>query len=347
MRILFSRIRYPVYDAIHFLEKLTSAKIINFFKVFVSFYISKANKKPLIYGYPVSISIEPTTSCNLRCPECISGLRSFTRPTGMLDDKLFSTVINQLKNELINLTLYFQGEPFLNPGFFNMVAFAHKNRIYTHTSTNGHYLSEENTKKAVTAGLDRLIISVDNFDQDSYVKYRVGGDIETVKSGIKTLVKIRKQLNARRPYIILQFLVNRENEKSIKQLKRDSYELGADKVVFKTMQIYDYQSGSPFIPENEKYSRYLKTGEQSYKLKNELYNHCWKMWHSCVLTWDGRVLPCCFDKNANHSVGTLNGVSLKSIWKSDSYNSFRSKVLNSRSSVDICTNCSEGSKAWI
>ncbi|WP_421020849.1 radical SAM protein, partial [Klebsiella pneumoniae] len=83
---------------------------------------------------PISISFEPTTSCNLRCPECPSGLRAFTRPTGMLQKNFFEQTIDDIHKEILYLIFYFQGEPYLNPDFLDMVAYAHKKGIYTATS---------------------------------------------------------------------------------------------------------------------------------------------------------------------------------------------------------------------
>ena len=38
------------------------------------------------------------------------------------------------------------------------------------------------------------------------------------------------------------------------------------------------------------------------------------MWHSCVITWDGKVVPCCFDKDAHHTLGDLTQNSFSEIW---------------------------------
>ncbi len=344
---MISRITHKILDIIHFLNKLTPAKIINFFYVFTGFYIARITRKPVMTGQPVSIAFEPTTSCNLRCPECVSGLRSFTRPTGMLDARFFRETIQQVKNSLINLTFYFQGEPFLNPEFYEMVSLTNRYRIYSYTSTNGHYLSPENARKVIKSGLDRIIISVDNFEPEAYSKYRAGGNIETVVSGIKNLVKARKELKSRKPYIILQFLVNKDNETILDQLRKEAYRLGADKAVFKTMQIYHQESGDKFIPVDENLTRYAKMKDGKYKIRSRLFNHCWKMWHSCVITWDGIVVPCCFDKDADHRLGTLKERSFADIWKSKEYENFRHLILKSRSSVDMCTNCTEGTRVWI
>jgi radical SAM protein with 4Fe4S-binding SPASM domain len=70
------------------------------------------------------------------------------------------------------------------------------------------------------------------------------------------------------------------------------------------------------------------------------------MWHSAVITWDGNVVPCCFDKDAKYSMGNVQTETFQDIWNNSKYNSFRANLLKSRSSIDICTNCSEGTKVW-
>ena len=93
-------------DSVNLLSKLTLRRIWNGIKVLSSYYYSKWFKQPVQWGYPVSISFEPTTSCNLRCPECPSGLRAFTRPTGMLNKDFFSDTIDQLHKELLYLVFF-------------------------------------------------------------------------------------------------------------------------------------------------------------------------------------------------------------------------------------------------
>jgi radical SAM protein with 4Fe4S-binding SPASM domain len=65
-----------------------------------------------------------------------------------------------------------------------------------------------------------------------------------------------------------------------------------------------------------------------------------------VISWDGLVVPCCFDKDAQHTLGDLKGKSFKEIWHNDSYVQFRKQVLQSRKNIDICANCSEGTRVW-
>jgi len=333
-------------DSINFLGKMTPARIWNGVQVLSSYFLTKWTNKPLQWGSPFSISFEPTTSCNLRCPECPSGLRAFTRPTGMLNKDFFTKTIDELGRKLFYLIFYFQGEPYLNPDFLDMVKYASDRKIYTATSTNAHYLNDANAKRTIESGLDRLIISIDGTTQDVYQSYRIGGNLEKVLEGTRNIVKWKKELNSKTPYIFFQFLVVKPNEHQIEDVKRLAEEIGVDDVRYKTAQIYDYEDGNELIPTIDKYSRYSKKENGKYAIKNRLANSCWKLWHACVITWDGLVVPCCFDKDAQHRLGDLKEKSFKEIWHAQEYVDFRSKLIQGRSNIDICANCSEGTKVW-
>jgi radical SAM protein with 4Fe4S-binding SPASM domain len=333
-------------DSINLLSKLTFRRAWNGLKVLSSYYFSKWTKKPVQWGYPVSISFEPTTSCNLRCPECPSGLRAFTRPTGMLQRDFFSETIDQLHKDLLYLVFYFQGEPYLNPDFLDMVKYASSKKIYTATSTNAHYLNDDNAKRTIESGLDRLIISIDGTTQDVYEQYRVGGNLSKVLEGTKNIVKWKRDMKSKTPFIIFQFLVVKPNEHQIEDVKKLAGEMGVDDVWFKTAQIYDFEKDpNQLIPSIDKYSRYRKTGN-GYEFKGKLANHCWRLWHDPVITWDGLVAPCCFDKDAKHVMGDITRQSFKEIWFGGAYRAFRQSILVSRSEIEICKNCSEGLNVW-
>lgn len=333
-------------DARNLWSKMTPARLWNAAKVYSSFYLTRWMKKPIQWGLPFSIAIEPTTACNLRCPECPSGLRQFTRPTGNLKSDFFRGLIDEMHSHLFYLTFYFQGEPYINPNFLDMVAYANEKGIYTATSTNAHFLNDKNAKRTIESGLDRLIISIDGTTQETYEAYRKEGKLSNVIQGARNIVKWKKELKSKTPHIIFQFLVVKPNEHQISEVYQLAEEIGVDEVKLKTAQIYDYEQGNPLIPEQGKYSRYAKQSDGTYKIKNQLLNHCWKLWHSCVVTWDGLVVPCCFDKDAEHRLGDLKDYSFKEVWKGEDYQNFRKSLLKGRDQIDICTNCTEGCKVW-
>jgi len=332
---------------LNFLSRMNGKRISNAVSVLGSYYAARFTRKPYHAGFPISVSIEPTTSCNLRCPECPSGLREFTRPTGMLQTSLFNKVIDEVSPYTPYLILYFQGEPYLNKNFFDFVSYAASKKMYVATSTNAHYLNDTNARKTVESGLSRLIISIDGTTQDTYEQYRIGGRIDKVFEGAKNIVAWKKKLKSNLPHVIFQYLVVKPNEHQVDDIKRIAKEIGVDEVKFKTAQVYDYENGNELIPENQKYSRYKKNSSGKFEIKNKLLNHCWKLWHSCVFTWDGKVVPCCFDKDATHVLGDVQVESFASLWHGKEYQNFRGAVLRSRKEIDICQNCTEGTTVWV
>jgi radical SAM protein with 4Fe4S-binding SPASM domain len=328
-------------DTLRLLRRITPRRFINLFKLFSSYYCSRFTGRMRHWGNPYTISVEPTTSCNLRCPECPSGLRKFTRNTGMISLDLYRQTIDQLHPDLFYLILYFQGEPYLHPLFFHMADYARKKKIYTATSTNAHFLTDNLAKKTVESGLDRIIISLDGLDQKTYEKYRVGGSVEKVFEGTRNLVKWRKALKSKTPYIILQFIVFSTNEHQVPELRKIAKELGVDKLDLKSAQLYNYEEGNPLLPSNEKLSRYRKKADGSFIINNPLNNHCFRMWRGCVVTWDGLVVPCCFDKDATHRLGDLKKQSFHEIWRGEAYDKFRKQLFSARREIEICKNCTE------
>jgi radical SAM protein with 4Fe4S-binding SPASM domain len=337
----------PLSHKLAFIKKLSPRKLNNAFQVYRSFHSSRKNGTADMKGMPIGLAIEPTTACNLRCPECPSGLRSFSRNTGNLDQKMFEKVIEDQKKTLVHLTFYFQGEPFIHKGFLDMVKFASDRGIYTSTSTNAHFLDEKTCEKVMESRLDRMIISIDGTDQETYSQYRKGGTLSKVLEGTENMVRARKNSSLKGPELVFQFLVVKPNEHQIEDVKKLAKKIGVDRVAFKTAQLYDFEQGNELMPTQDKYSRYRwDAGLQKFRIKNTLEDQCWKMWHSCVITWDGHVVPCCFDKDAAHRMGSVQETPLSQIWKGPVYDAFRSQILESRDQVEMCKNCSEGTRVF-
>ena len=333
-------------DNINLLSKWTPLRFWNATLIGISYYIAKWFGIIAPWGRPVSLSIEPTTACNLGCPECPSGLKQFTRATGNLKENHFEKWLAEMKSHLVYINFYFQGEPFIHPQIIQFIRSAHEKKIYTSTSTNAHFLNSELAKKTVESGLDRIIISIDGATQETYEQYRVHGSLDKVIEGTKNLIHWKKELGSSTPHIIFQFLVVKPNEHEIDTIKQIAIDLGVDELRFKTAQVYDPRENHPLIPTNEKYSRYKKRADGLFVLKNKMKDECLRMWSGAVITWDGKVVPCCFDKDAKHQMGDLQQQSFKEIWQNNEYQQFRKQVFKDRSSIEICSNCSEGTKVW-
>ncbi|MFM7770763.1 MAG: radical SAM/SPASM domain-containing protein, partial [Bacteroidota bacterium] len=286
------------------LNKNSAKRFYNALLVFSSYYLSKIfHVEP--FGVPISLSIEPTTACNLGCPECPSGLKKFTRDTGNLKTENLSKWLQDIEQKLWYINFYFQGEPFIHKDILDQIKWANTRGIYTSTSTNAHFIDEELARKIVESKLDQLIISLDGVTQTVYEKYRINGNLEAVLRGTKNIIQAKRNVQSKLPHVVFQFLVVSHNEHQIEEAKSLASEMGVDEIRFKTAQVYDFENGNKLIPKNEKYSRYKKSSSGKWVIKNKLENHCWRMWSGSVITWNGLVVPCCFDKDAKHQLGDL------------------------------------------
>jgi len=333
----YRRIRY--YTA--FFRTLTLRRFTNLVLVESGFMLSRIIRKGIVIGKPWAASIEPTTLCNLRCPECPTGMQSLTRTKGTMSLDVFRQILDKLSPDLIYLTLYFQGEPMLNPDFPEMVKLARSRCIFVVTSTNGHFLDYKNVDRIIKSGLSHLIISLDGLDQETYEKYRVKGDFQTVAKGIQQLVTARNEAKSNTPFIELQFLVMRHNEHQLGRIKEFATNSGVDKLSLKTAQVYNFNDDNLIIPTLKVKSRYRQRPDGSWTIAKKIRNRCRRIWSSIVITWDGKVVPCCYDKNADYQSGNLLTESLSSIWKNHFSMAFRNKVLSNRSEIGICRNCGE------
>ncbi len=328
------------YDFLNRISSLSIRKVLNIALVYLSYFLSMLLRKPLVWGKPFFISLEPTAICNLACPQCPTGVGAVKRSKSYLDQETFQNIVDETARTTAILSLYHQGEPLLHRFFADMVKYATERKIYTMTSTNGQLLTEEVCMRLLEAGLDRIIISLDGTDQESYSKYRKGGDLEKVMAGIRLLSEARQ--TKRKPYIVIQFLVFRHNEYQVSEITKLGKRLGADQVMIKSSQIEYPESIQEWMPVHKKYRRYKRNSQGDWILKGKLKNRCRRLWHTTVITADGLIVPCCFDKLAQYPMGTIGKESFGQIWKNREYNDFRRRVLFNRKGIGICNNCTEG-----
>lgn len=332
----FSRLHY--YKRV-FLSTCKPHRLWNMLKVEVSYLLSYFKITTKWNVMPVFASIEPTNICNLHCPECPVGMRTKQIKAIEIDVDLTERVIDQLAPTLTHLILYFQGEPLLSKNFIRITHYAHSKRILTSTSTNAQLLNDKLAKQIVESGLDRLIISMDGTTQDTYESYRIGGKLERAITAVESVVKWKKKLKSPSPFVEIQFLVLKSNEHQIKDMKKLSAKLGADKLTFKTAQLYDFENGNELLPSIEKYRRYELKEDGKYHIKSPLNNRCKRLWSGSVINSRGEVLPCCFDKDSTYVFGDLKQKSFQDCYQSNKANRFRKSLLENRQQFEMCRNC--------
>lgn len=331
-------------DGIQFFKTLSFKKLLNGFLLRTSYFITKHTKAYVHWGQPEFLSIEPTNLCNLSCPECPSGTNNLKRAKLFLSLSDYKEIIDKTASHLSYLQLFFQGEPFMHPKIFEFIEYATSRKIYTCISTNGQFLNQKNCKKIISSGLHQLIVSLDGTTQGIYEKYRVGGSLNKAIQGISDLVKLKNDLPGHTPYIILQFVIFKHNEHQIPEVKKLAEKLGVQ-LHLKTAQINDLAKASDLLPGNIHYSRYTLNNQGDYVL-NRVNNHkCKRIWTGSVISAENQLLPCCFDKKAEHPYSNKGeGIGT---WKSKPATKLRKQVWANNTQIEMCRNCLEGTRITI
>ena len=321
---------------------LTKSRVSNAIRCYWNYALSRMGLVRISHA-PLFVSVEPAAVCQLRCPECPVGRRDNGISTSRNTDKLLSLdlyrkVLGEVKDYAHTMQFYFQGEPLLNKDLAQMIAEAHEAGLYTIVSTNAQAMTRELAEALVSAGLNRIIVSMDGLTQATYGAYRIGGDVEKAKAALRYLREAKKKLKIEdlRLQIELQCLRLKTNEQEWAELKRTYKALGADRLSLKTAQLYDYEKGHDLMPSNPRYSRYEQGADGLFHRKKRARG-CLRVWSGVVVTTTGEVLPCCYDKSHAFAYGNIKDAPIAELFKNEKALAFRRAALNEQ--PKICQEC--------
>lgn len=315
------------------------SRITNAIRCYASFVLARLGVIQAKH-LPLFVSVEPANVCQLHCPECPVSFLSKSDRVGastecMMRMEVWERVLAEVSASAHTIQFYFQGEPLLNPLLPQMIAQARAKKLYTIVSTNAQAMTQSVAEELVKSGLHRIIISMDGLTQQTYSAYRVGGDAQRCKDALQYLHAAKRRHNS---HIIveLQCLRLRTNEQEWDLFRQYYRSMGADRLVFKTAQLYDYADGHPLMPSEQRYSRYKK-GQDGRYYRKTLSKACFRVWSGCVITTDGTVVPCCYDKTQQYAYGNIMQTDLRTLFTSKRANAFRQKAFCQQ--PPICKEC--------
>ena len=335
---------------------LTRSRVSNALRCYFNYALSRLGLVRNSH-LPLFVSVEPANICQLKCPECPVGNKTLAishsllanneKPIAnsqkLMSKQVWQRTLSEVAKSAWVMQFYFQGEPLLNKDLPQMIKAAHEAGLYTIVSTNAQAMTEHLAEQLVTAGLDRIIVSMDGLSDETYNAYRIGGSLEKTKQALRFLRKAKNELSSSRHHVItsspiieLQVLRLKTNEHEWKAFRRQYKTLGADRLVFKTAQLYDYAQGHPLMPSDKRYSRYVLGNDGLYHRRN-LGKGCLRVWSGAVITTTGEVLPCCYDKTHAHAYGNIMESSLKDLFGNKKATAFRKAAWKEQ--PQICKEC--------
>jgi MoaA/NifB/PqqE/SkfB family radical SAM enzyme len=284
-------------------------------------------RKVRVRSYPFRAQFEPASMCNLRCPGCYTGMRHHEkRKSGLMPYEDFVRYLEPVAPYVFSVALYNWGEAFLNPDLPRMVAYAGKRGVGTVVHSNLNILDAQKAEAIVRAGLLHLYLSIDGATQETYEKYRRGGDYERVLANLRLLVAAKRRLGSEVPFITWKVLTfPHVSQDEIRQAYRTAMEIGCDG--FLTADPTIGGGGAEKAYDQVIYD--AKSG-QTYSVAQRL---CRYLYGELYVDWDGAVLPCCIAFRDKEVFGNLNDGDFRAVWNGPSFLAARRLFAEPRSAI--------------
>jgi hypothetical protein len=274
---------------------------------------------------PEILQIEATNLCNARCVFCPR--ERMGRKQGVMEMGLYRKIVDEAAALGIrNVRLNNFGESFIDREIVEKIRYA-KSRgiVQVGLISNGSLITDALARGIVEAGLDAINISVDAAGQETFERTRVGLKYDRVIENIERLVRIRGEMGATRPKLILSF-VRREDSDDERAFVAKWSRI-ADKV-----HVTDLHNWAGTLHD-----------------RSDVRFPCYRPWLTFTALWDGRVSLCCADFDGKVVLGDLQTDTIAGLWNSDSFRAIRQAHLD-HGGPDICHACDlpkKDSPLWI
>ncbi len=271
---------------------------------------------------PKHIRLEASSFCQLRCPSCPTTSKAIHPAVGSgflkLDD--FQRLLDANPwIRAVELSNY--GEMFLNPDLSNIIKEASKRdvRLHADNGVNLNHVKEGVLEDLVRYRLHSMTCSIDGASNETYKRYRVRGNFESVIENIEKINQLKKQYRSSYPILAWQFVVFGHNEHEIPSARELATRLNME---FRPKLSWDMDF-SP-VRDRDIVITQLGLGVATRKEYRERYRVdymqgiCHQLWDQPQINWDGKLLGCC-----------------RNFWGDFGGNAFKDGLLNSLNNEKI------------
>jgi MoaA/NifB/PqqE/SkfB family radical SAM enzyme len=281
---------------------------------------------------PVIAKIEASSYCNLKCLGCRTGEGAVTYPPGNMSVELFQRILRELGDYLLEIVFYLWGEPAINKDLPLMIDMAHERNISVSVSSNLHFIDESCSKSLLDSSLDKLIVAIDGFSQETYQSVRVGGNFERALGNLQTIARMKKERRAGRPYIEWQYILTDDTIPEVERAREFAGKIGVNRFVL----LQDWAgrlTDWTYFKNLPRFRKRLSAKKMS----------CYWLYTAANIQWDGAVFPCCYVANKADServYGDISNRSFADIWNNESFMAAR-EILKTgvESNRLICGKC--------
>jgi molybdenum cofactor biosynthesis enzyme MoaA len=280
------------------------------------------------YPAPDHVQIQTITGCNAHCLFCPNGKTQRRIPLGRrMDEDLYRSLIDQcLAFGIRRYSLYLMNEPLLDRQLAERIAYLSarkKKPQYVKVTSHGGLLTEKMAKGLLDSGLDKLKISVQSLNPDTYWKI-MRLPLDKTLRNIDRFLELKTQGHYKRPRLQIVMVDSNLTHAEIS-----------------SNQQYWQQRGIEFYVEpvenraNQKNIRQTVLGSE--KLRS--FTWCRRLMEQIYVLYDGRMVQCCADWEQFSIMGDLTQESLADIWYGPHYQNYRERFAAGEIKGMICGEC--------
>jgi radical SAM protein with 4Fe4S-binding SPASM domain len=209
--------------------------------------IQAGNVRTYLGFRPLSLEMDVTNQCNLRCVMChFSDPRVYKRRRKDLSVEDFTRIARQVFPLCSRVSLSFGCEPLLHHRFGELLAVTRSFRVpFVHVTTNGTLLTEPLAEQMIQSELHSLMISIDGATQPTYERIRTGARFDGLIANIRSVNRLKARLRSAVPFLSFMFVMMRSNIEELPALVRLAHDLRVGAMTAVHMVPYDNTTTRP------------------------------------------------------------------------------------------------------
>jgi MoaA/NifB/PqqE/SkfB family radical SAM enzyme len=283
---------------------------------------------------PFVINVDPASACNFSCDYCFHAIGNKMGKKGIMSWSLYKQIVHNIlefPSQVKTLRLYAFGEPLLNSRFPDMIKMA-KDLDATRdidTTTNGSLLTTKLNREIISAGLDRINISVMGMNSNQYLKFAHRSvNFDRYVDNIADLYHNRGDC-----VVFIKINGDLLSLSDQQEFVHTFHKISDGFAIEHVMNCwYDIDMGN--IKKNENVGVY---GDPLTYVEV-----CPYIFYSFCVQYDGVVSACFLDWNRKLVVGDVVNDNLVDIWNGLTMASYRREMLlKKRNKIAICKDCDQ------
>jgi radical SAM protein with 4Fe4S-binding SPASM domain len=287
---------------------------------------------------PFVVQIFPIYACNFKCGYCIFSVekakRHFISDKIVMDFDLYKKCIDDIArfpNKVKVLRFVGIGEPLLHKNIVDMVEYAASKDVanIVEILTNGSLLTPKMADSLISAGLSRLVVSLQGTSKDKYQEVcGTNIDFDTLIENLRYFF-IHKGNVHMYIKIIDCALESKDDEQKFHEMFGDICDTIAIEHAVPIHTGVDYEN---VLKKNDK-------AVTQFGLPVTEVHICPQPFFTLQINPDGKIVPC-YSFEYPGIMGNCNNQSVVDIWNGGQFQRFRRKTLDgSKNICEVCANC--------